>query len=133
VPPVDPTSKWRIPCFVTHKAHRRQGVASLALAAAVEAIRRAGGGWVEATPIVTSHYSGRYHQLVNAHGRDSAEVRGFLDSWPTREVGGVGAVPATRGAFGGVSYPGTVSMFERAGFEAVRIVRGSYVLMRREV
>lgn len=129
----DPASQWRVTCFVTHKQHRRKGIAGIALAAAVEAIREQGGGWVEATPIAHSHYDGRYHQIVNTYGRDSAELQEYLETWPTRVVRGVGPVPATRGSFGGVSHPGTVSMFERQGFEAVKIVRDTYVLMRRHV
>ncbi len=42
---------WRITCFVVHKAHRRRGAASAALKAALEAIRKRGGGLVEAYPI----------------------------------------------------------------------------------
>lgn len=129
----DSASQWRITCFVTHKKHRGQGVAGVALAAAVEAIRKQGGGWVEATPIAHAHYDGRYHQIVNTYGRDSAELREYLKTWPKHFVRGVGPVPATRGSFGGVSHPGTVSMFERQGFEAVKIVRDTYVLMRRHV
>ena len=43
---------WRITCFVVDKRYRRRGVASLALKAALEAIRKKGGGIVEAYPIV---------------------------------------------------------------------------------
>ncbi len=42
---------WRITCFVVHKKHRRHGAASAALKAALEAIRKRGGGLVEAYPI----------------------------------------------------------------------------------
>ena len=42
---------WRITCFVVHKDHRRRGAASAALKAALEAIRKRGGGLVEAYPI----------------------------------------------------------------------------------
>jgi ribosomal protein S18 acetylase RimI-like enzyme len=41
---------WRITCFVVHRGYRRRGVASTALNAAVAAIRRRGGGLVEAYP-----------------------------------------------------------------------------------
>jgi GNAT superfamily N-acetyltransferase len=129
----DPTSQWRITCFVTRKDHRRKGVASIALAAAVDSIREQGGGWVEATPIAASHYDSRYHKIVNTYGRDSEQLRQFLQTWPTRNVHGIGLVPAKRGSFGGVSNSGTVSMFERQEFEAVKIVRDAYVLMRRHV
>lgn len=132
VPVIDPTSQCRIPCFVTHKDHRRNGVASIALAAAVKSIRAHGGGWIEATPIAAAHNPSRYHQIIKTHGRDSKEFREFLRTWPTRMVRGVGLVPATRGSFGG-SNKGTVSMFEREGFEAVKILNETYVLMRRHV
>ena len=43
---------WRITCFVVDRKHRRQGVASVALKGALDAIRKKGGGLVEAYPIV---------------------------------------------------------------------------------
>jgi GNAT superfamily N-acetyltransferase len=43
---------WRITCFVVDKRYRRRGVASVALKAALEAIRKKGGGLVEAYPII---------------------------------------------------------------------------------
>lgn len=43
---------WRITCFVVVRTHRRRGVASIALEAALDAIRKKGGGLVEAYPIV---------------------------------------------------------------------------------
>ena len=42
---------WRITCFVVDKKHRGRGVASLGLKAALEAIRKKGGGVVEAYPV----------------------------------------------------------------------------------
>lgn len=42
---------WRITCFVVDKKHRRQGIATTALKAALESIRKQGGGIVEAYPI----------------------------------------------------------------------------------
>src|SRR5215469_8022492 len=42
---------WRITCFVVETAHRRRGIASAALKAALEAIQRNGGGLVEAYPL----------------------------------------------------------------------------------
>jgi GNAT superfamily N-acetyltransferase len=50
--PKDATKKlWRITCFVVDKRYRRRGVATVALKAAIEAIRKKGGGIVEAYPI----------------------------------------------------------------------------------
>lgn len=70
----DPSSRWRITCFTTRMEWRRQGVASTALAAAVEAIRKRGGGRVKAS-------------LVGSRTLDQS---------------------------------GTMSMFERVGFQPVR-------------
>jgi GNAT superfamily N-acetyltransferase len=42
---------WRITCFTVEKKYRRTRVASVALKAALEAIRKRGGGLVEAYPI----------------------------------------------------------------------------------
>jgi GNAT superfamily N-acetyltransferase len=47
----DSTKLWRITCFVVDKRYRRRGVASVALKAALQAIRKRGGGMVEAYPI----------------------------------------------------------------------------------
>ncbi|NYH91285.1 GNAT family N-acetyltransferase [Actinopolymorpha rutila] len=130
----DPTSQWRIPCFVTHKQHRGQGIARTALAAALESIQGNGGGWVEATPLAgTYSLPQRYHQLAKTYGKDSPEAQKYLEEWPTIVVRGIGRVPAERGGFGSRAWVGTVSMFERHGFEAVEIVRGSRVLMRRHL
>jgi GNAT superfamily N-acetyltransferase len=41
---------WRIGCVFTDKRHRGEGVARVAVTATLEAIRRAGGGVVEAYP-----------------------------------------------------------------------------------
>jgi GNAT superfamily N-acetyltransferase len=130
----DPTSQWRIPCFVTRKEHRRQGVARTALAAALESIQSNGGGWVEGTPIAgTYSLPQRYYQAVKAHGKDSPEARRYIEEWPSVTVPGVGPVPAEPGGFGSRAWVGTVSMFAHHGFEAVKIVKRSRVLMRRHV
>ncbi len=51
----DGTDKlWRITCFVFDKEHRQRGVASAALRRALEAIRKKGGGLVEAYPVSKS-------------------------------------------------------------------------------
>jgi ribosomal protein S18 acetylase RimI-like enzyme len=78
---------WRITCFVVHKKYRRRGVARAALKAALAAIRKQGGGLVEAYPI---------------------------KRW---------------GAY--ADYRGTVSMFEKEGFQIVAPLGKSNVLMRR--
>jgi GNAT superfamily N-acetyltransferase len=103
---------WRITCFVTDKRYRRRGVASLALGAALEAIRRRGGGLVEAYPVA---------------GWSHAKPR------PEVYIEGAGLVLAAHGSFGNVSTSGTVSMFERAGFKAVGIVARTHVVMQKSV
>lgn len=45
------TQVWRITCFTVRREHRERGVASVALKAALEGIRKRGGGLVEAYPI----------------------------------------------------------------------------------
>jgi ribosomal protein S18 acetylase RimI-like enzyme len=44
-------SLWRITCFVVDRKYRRQGIATAALRAALNSIKREGGGLVEAYPI----------------------------------------------------------------------------------
>ena len=80
---------WRIGCFVVHNKHRRSGVASVALKAALSAIRREGGGVVEAYPI----------KRWDAYAK----------------------------------FRGTLSMFEREGFEIVGPFGENNVLVRRTV
>jgi GNAT superfamily N-acetyltransferase len=46
-----PPEDWRITCFVVAKTHRRRGVATVALGAALDAIADHGGGVVEAYPL----------------------------------------------------------------------------------
>ena len=49
--PEDSRGVWRITCFVVDKRYRRSGVASTALKAALDAIKKKGRGRVEAYPI----------------------------------------------------------------------------------
>ena len=104
--------RWRITCFVTDKRHRKQGVAGVALRAALESIRKRGGGIVEAYPIVAASFDG-----------------GPLE----RPVAGVGTVTAAQGSFGNVSTSGTVSMFRAEGFDPVARIGTSQVVVRRTV
>jgi GNAT superfamily N-acetyltransferase len=53
IPQLGAGVRWRITCFVTVVRRRRQGVAGVALRAALCAIRNRGGGLVEAYPTVT--------------------------------------------------------------------------------
>jgi GNAT superfamily N-acetyltransferase len=84
---------WRITCFVVAKPYRRRGVATAALKAALQTIKRQGGGLVEAFPVAK------------------------WESW----------------TFGNVSTHGTVSMFEKQGFQVVAPYSSINVLMRRKV
>jgi GNAT superfamily N-acetyltransferase len=96
---------WRITCFVVDKKHRKRGVASAALKAALEAIRKKGGGLVEAYPMIP------WEDLCRSRIRRC------------------GHAPA----FGNASTHGTQSMFEKAGFKAVAPFGLTNVLMRRSV
>lgn len=96
---------WRITCFVVDKKHRQCGVAGVALKAAVEAIRKRGGGLVEAYPIID------WEELCRSRVRRC------------------GHAPA----FGNASTHGTQSIFEKEGFKAVAPFGLTNVLMRRIV
>jgi GNAT superfamily N-acetyltransferase len=60
---------WRITCFAVLKKYRRRGVGSAALKAALEAIRKKGGGLVEAYPI--SRWESRAFGNESTHGTAS--------------------------------------------------------------
>lgn len=103
--PVSPDSDavemgWRVTCFVVDRRYRRRGVAGLALRAALDSIRRRGGGVVEASPIAAW-----------THGPTGTDHPVWLDD--------VGPVAPAHGSFGNVSTSGTVSMFAKEGFEPV--------------
>jgi GNAT superfamily N-acetyltransferase len=84
-----PPPKWRITCFFVDRPLRRSGVARFALHAALDAIRRHGGGIVEGYP---------------------ASHRRAVATWF-----------------------GSISMFQREGFEVVRPFGQSNVLVRKQV
>jgi GNAT superfamily N-acetyltransferase len=96
---------WRITCFVVDRQHRRRGVATVALRAALESIKKKGGGLVEAYP------------LMNWEKLRRSELRRG------------GHAPA----FGNMSTHGTISMFEKQGFGTVAPFGSSNVSMRRTV
>jgi GNAT superfamily N-acetyltransferase len=133
--PRDPTSRWRITCFLTLMPYRRQGVADVALAAAVEAVRRRGGGWIEAIPMAGIYYDPLLQKLDKEYGPHSKELEERLRAWPEVVVPQLGTVKATGAAARGAGHQGIMSMFERIGFKAVRLdpVQPGYVLMRLEV
>jgi GNAT superfamily N-acetyltransferase len=68
-PDPGPHKLWRITCFVVTKKHRKQGVATAALQAALESIRKKGGGVVEAYPIAT--WQSRAFGNESTHGTAS--------------------------------------------------------------
>jgi hypothetical protein len=70
---------WRIGCIFTGKGHRRNGVARVAVAGALSAIRVAGGGLIEAYP-------------EQVEGRKAA-TRGLLPYRPGEPVRGAGLHP----------------------------------------
>lgn len=52
-PPAGFEKLWRITCFFVDRDHRGKGVSKLALSAALESIKKQGGGIVEAYPVVS--------------------------------------------------------------------------------
>ncbi len=67
---------WRITCFVVDKKVRRRGIARVALRAALDAIRKRGGGLVEAFPII--RWKAGTFGNVSTHGTVSMfEKEGF--------------------------------------------------------
>lgn len=136
--------EWKITCFCTHKDYRQQGVAGIALHAALDSIRRKGGGLVEAYPF--AHAPGdpesderririkqwwkTIGQLERAHGKRSEKVRRFkLTAEPRtgldRAGGGGPLVVEGVGSVNGmywVAHCGTAAMFEREGFKAISVV-----------
>ena len=130
---------WRITCFVTLKSWQHRGVARAALRSALRAIRRSGGGLVEAYPFsrvdpppVNKEIGRTLGDLARRHGPSSPEVRA---AWIHREgtvtyeggkpllvehaVDGAGRVNALCRWWGPAFHVGTVTMFEREGFKAV--------------
>lgn len=65
---------WRITCFAVDSKHRRRGVASVALKAALEAIRKEGGGLVEAYPIIRWGAYQEYHGTVSTFERQGFKI-----------------------------------------------------------
>ncbi len=51
---------WRITCFVVDEKYRGKGVATIALKAALQAIRQKGGGLVESYPVSETDQGSNY-------------------------------------------------------------------------
>lgn len=66
VPEIKPGKLWRITCFVVDRKYRRRGIAGVALAAALESIKRQGGGIVEAYPV--ANWEGKSFGNMSTHG-----------------------------------------------------------------
>ncbi|PSR32704.1 MAG: hypothetical protein C7B46_13170 [Sulfobacillus benefaciens] len=80
--------EWRITCFFVDRKFRGRGVASAALAGALDAIAQSGGGTVEAYP---EDYNGREVSMFERHGFERLfrldkhhwTVRKIIESTPT--------------------------------------------------
>ena len=134
---------WKITCFCTRPDHARQGITGVALRAALASIAKAGGGVVEAYPIVVAkgdpetderlarviEWRRTLNQLIKTHERSSEVIAAHLRNRVpvTEHVEGVGEVDATYA--GRNASVGTVDLFRREGFAAVSVVprRRSYV------
>ncbi len=72
---------WRITCFAVLKKYRKRGVATVGLKAALEAIRKKGGGLVEAYPI--TRWETRAFGNESTHGTGSMfQKAGFKATAP---------------------------------------------------
>lgn len=122
---------WKITCFVTLKAYQREGVARTSLHAALEAIRRKGGGRVQAHPYMRIPEAPppdpRWRELRQIVRRDGPVTyyagKAFLRHDVT--IDGVGPVNAVYPRAMGMFHAGTVTMFEREGFKATGVLPSS--------
>jgi len=87
--PVDDLPVWSIPCFFVRRSHRRRGVASALVDAAVDVARQAGAPALEAYPIdtdvpghtanlfpgVASVFAGRGFEVVARRRKDRPVMR----------------------------------------------------------
>jgi GNAT superfamily N-acetyltransferase len=117
----EPSTDWVITCFTTRMDYRRQGVATTALNAAVSAIKRHGGGWIEAVPMAFPYDDPIVRKLRRTFGWRSPEVADYLrDTWPRKHVAGIGLLSACLATSRTMGHMGSMSMFEKAGFTATR-------------
>ena len=75
--PVDDLPVWSVPCFYIRRTHRRQGVTSELIKAAVAMAAAAGAPALEAYPVDTSvpgHTGNLYTGLASAFARHGFEV-----------------------------------------------------------
>jgi ribosomal protein S18 acetylase RimI-like enzyme len=147
---------WRITCFCTMKDYREQGVAELALRAALDSIRKRGGGLVTAHPVVGLPHDQRLDELIREYGGVSTKVLrhakkrfGATDvvaydrrAWSVGGVfvHGLGPVWASVRRGASASHTGSMGMFERERFRATGVIEPtsrklplSRVVMQRTV
>jgi hypothetical protein len=136
----DPSARdyWRITCFCTIKEYREQGVAELALSAALAAIAEAGGGKVRAAPIVSLPHDPQLDDLIRAHGGRAKKVLarakeryGATDvvaydrrAWSVGgvTVHGLGPAWALVRKAPVVKHTGTIALFEKARFKGTELI-----------
>ncbi len=139
-----PSTDWVINCFTTRMEFRRQGVAGRALQAAVAAIKKHGGGWIEAVPMAYPHNDPMLRKLRRTYNWRSPQVAEYLrDNWPSKEVPGIGRVSPCLNSTRTMGHMGNLSMFEKAGFRPTQrdelrssdspYHRGDFIVMRLKV
>lgn len=131
-------ANWFITCFVVEPVRRGRGVTAVALRAAISAIARRGGGVVEGWATAVAPGAPPRSERKDLH------VDGDVLFWGGTgkvdygvEVDGVGPVAAlyrTGRSMHGAPLGGTVDVFQRVGFRAVRVLpRGKSALADRIV
>lgn len=116
---------WFVTCFVIDPRYRGRGAAGVALRAAVEAIRRKGGGVVEGHATAMAPGPPPQSERRDTHLHD--DVLFYRGDGVVRlgvGVEGVGPVTAlyrSRRAPHGGPLGGTVDLFRQAGFDAVAV------------
>lgn len=112
---------WVINCFVTRMDYRRQGVATRALKATIAAIKKNGGGWIEVVTMAFPHHDPMLAQLRRTYRWRSPEVAQYVrESWPTREISGIGTVQGCPNSPKTMLHTGKMSMYEEVGFTATQ-------------
>lgn len=134
---------WVINCFVTRMDHRKQGVATRALKAAITAIKKHGGGWIEVVTMAFPHHDPTLAALRRTYRWRSPEVADYVrENWPTKEIPGIGTMQGCPASPRTLGHTGTMSMFEAAGFTVTRRAEdpspdpyhpGDHVVMRLHV
>lgn len=149
LPTPESVQRWLITCFVTLKEHRSHGVTAIALGAALDAIRKRGGGLVQAVPTARLTLDKDLEKLIRDQGADSPKVRRRIlevtggtkvtnyDGWPFFVEGvfvlGVGPVTGVIRRKSNMFFQGTVDTFANEGFKAVRVAGPTQLLMERTV